>query len=109
MPDVTAERRNARRHALVLAASVMELPRGAKLRARTSDISHTGCYLDTLNPFPKGSQVRIRITHRKEVLEAVGRVVYVSAGLGMGIAFEEIDSAQQAMLVRWLAAGSETR
>ena len=52
MPEVTVERRSAPRHAMVLAAEVIELPRGAKLFVRTADISRTGCYIDTLNPIP---------------------------------------------------------
>lgn len=102
MPQVTADRRSAPRYALVLAAEVVELPRGAKLTARTSDISRTGCYVDTLNPIPQGSQVRLRFTHYEEVFEAIGRVVYVSPGLGMGISFEEVAPEQQALLIRWL-------
>jgi hypothetical protein len=47
----------------------------AKLPVRTSDISCTGCYIDTLNPIPQGSQVRVRILHHEEIFEAVGRVV----------------------------------
>ena len=39
MPDVTVERRNAPRYPLALAAEVVELPRGARLSARTSDAS----------------------------------------------------------------------
>jgi hypothetical protein len=35
-------------------AEVVELPRGARLHARTSDISRSGCYIDTLNPIPQG-------------------------------------------------------
>jgi hypothetical protein len=63
MPEVTVEGRNSLRYAMVLAAEVVELPRGAKLSARTSDISRTGCYVDTLNPIQQGSRVRIRFTH----------------------------------------------
>ena len=102
MPKVTADRRSAPRYAMVLAADVVELPRGAKLAARTSDISRTGCYIDTLNPIPQGSQVRLRITHHEEVFEAMGRVVYASPGLGMGIVFERVAPEQQTMLQRWL-------
>jgi Ribonuclease G/E len=102
MPKVTADRRSAPRYAMVLAADVVELPRGAKLAARTSDISRTGCYIDTLNPIPQGSQVRLRITHHEEVFEAIGRVVYASPGLGMGIVFDTIAPEQQAILQRWL-------
>jgi PilZ domain len=104
MPDVTVERRSAPRHPLVLAAEVVELPRGAKLATRTSDLSRTGCY--TLNPIPQGSQVRVRITHHKEIFE-VGRVVYVSLGLGMGVVFETISDEQFTRLVRWLDSPNE--
>jgi len=107
MPDVTVERRSAPRYQMVLAADVVELPRGARLSARTSDISRTGCYIDTLNPVPQGSQIRLRITHHDEIFEAIGRVVYVSYGLGMGVAFVEVSAEQQAMLDRWLSESNQ--
>jgi hypothetical protein len=103
MPDVTVERRSAPRHAMVLAAEVVELPRGAKLSARTSDISRTGCYIDTLNPIPQGSEVRLRLTHHEDTFVALGRVVYVSYGLGMGIAFVKVEDEQSARLDRWFS------
>ena len=65
MPDVTVERRSAPRYPMVLSVDVVELPRGGRLSARTSDISTTGCYIDTLNPIPQGSEVRLRITHNR--------------------------------------------
>ncbi len=103
MPDVTVERRSAPRSQLVLAADVVELPRGARLSARTADISRTGCYIDTLNPLPQGSRVRLRMTHHDEIFEAIGRIVYVSPNLGMGVMFVEVSAEQQARLDRWLA------
>jgi len=103
MPDVTVERRSALRHAMVLAAEVVELPRGAKLNARTADISRTGCYIDTLNPIPCGSEVRLRLTHHEDIFVALARVVYVSNGLGMGIAFASVEDDQLARLDRWLS------
>jgi hypothetical protein len=103
MQDMTEERRIATRHALVLAAEIIELPRGAKLQGRTSDVSRTGCYVDTLNPISLKSQVRLRLTHRNEVFEVTGLVVYVSPGLGMGIRFENVPSEQQARLDKWLS------
>jgi Ribonuclease G/E len=88
---------------MVLAADVVELPRGARLSARTSDLSRTGCYIDTLNPLPQGSQVRLRITHHKEIFEAIGKIVYVSDRLGMGVAFTEVTPAERVKLDRWFA------
>jgi len=100
-PDATVERRSAPRYPLVLATEVVELSRGARLNARTSDISSNGCYVDTLNPISQGTQVRLRLTHYDEIFEAVGRVVYVSPGLGMGIVFETVTPEQKARLDHW--------
>ena len=103
MPDVSVERRSAPRHAMVLAAEVIELPSGTKLNARTADISRTGCYIDTLNPIPQGSEVRLQITHGTEIFATLGRVVYVSYGLGMGIVFINPEDVQLATLDRWFS------
>lgn len=106
MPEVTVERRSAPRYAMVLAAEVVELPRGAKLSARTADISRTGCYIDTLNPVPPSSRVLVRITHHEETFESEAHVVYVSYGLGMGMAFLTCEGEQLARLDRWLSEAS---
>lgn len=106
MPEVTVERRSAPRHAMVLAAEVIELPRGAKLSARTADISRTGCYIDTLNPIPPTARVLVRITHNEETFEAEAHVVYVSYGLGMGMAFITCEGEQMVRLERWLSEPS---
>ena len=103
MPEVTVERRSAPRHPMVLATEVLELPRGTKLNARTADISRTGCYVDTMNPIPPGSEVQLRFTHGTETFVARGRVVYVSYGLGMGIAFVSVEDQQLARLNRWFS------
>lgn len=99
-----SERRKASRQPLVLAAEIVELARGAKFLARTSDVSRTGCYVDTLNPIPQTSQVRLRLTHHNEIFEALGHVIYVSPGLGMGIIFDTMASEQQERLDQWLHA-----
>jgi hypothetical protein len=104
MSDTTAERRGATRHPLVLAADVMEISSGTKLSARTADISSTGCYLDTLNPVSVGSQIRLTISHHDELFVAEGRVMYISPGLGMGVAFRGVSAEQQAVLMHWLEA-----
>lgn len=102
MPDVARERRTAPRCPMVLAADVVDLSLGARLTAQTSDISRTGCYIDTLNPIPQGSRVRLRITHHSEIFEAVAEVVYVSYGLGMGVILTEVAPGQREKLERWL-------
>jgi hypothetical protein len=102
MQNAAIDRRSTPRYPMVLAADIVELPRGARLHARTADISRTGCYVDTLNPIPQGSKVRVRITHHQEIFEALGAVVYSSPLLGMGIAFSEVSLEQMGRLQGWL-------
>jgi len=104
MPGTMQNRRNASRVPLILVAEVTEVDSGARLSARTSDVSRTGCYIDTLNPTPSGTVVRIKLTHEGEELE-LARIVYVSPRLGMGVRFDEsITPAQLATLDRWIAS-----
>ncbi len=104
MPDVMADRRDAFRYPLILVAEITELASGTKLIARTSDVSRTGCYLDTLNPAAKGSQIQLRLTRGQDVFATEARVVYVSQGRGMGVRFHEyVTESQLVILDRWLA------
>jgi Ribonuclease G/E len=98
------DNRNATRLPLIAAVEVIEVATGTCLAARTSDLSRTGCYIDTLNPTPSKTVVRVRISHRGEELELPARIVYVSPGLGMGVRFDEdLSPAQISVLDRWLS------
>ena len=104
MPGTMQDRRDAQRLPLILAVEVIEVDSGARLSARTSDVSRTGCYVDTLNPTPTGTVVRVKFSHNGEQLDLLARIVYVSPRLGMGIRFDESISPEQlAILDRWLA------
>jgi hypothetical protein len=98
------ERRAAPRHFLVLTIEMMEESSRAKASARTMDVSRSGCYVDTLNPFPVGMILRIRLTLEGETFESRARVVHQSPGMGMGIDFLDSDPEQLMILDRWLAA-----
>jgi hypothetical protein len=103
MPDVMADRRQTPRYSLVVMAEVTVLSSGDKLTTRTSDISRTGCYLDTLNPVSKGQQVHVRLVQKGQSFEADATVMYVSRGLGMGIKFQDnLLPEHVAVLERWL-------
>lgn len=98
------DRRDAQRLPLIIAVDVIEVDSGARLTARTSDVSQTGCYVDTLNPTPTGTVVRVKFNHNGEQLDLLARIVYVSPRLGMGVRFDEsITPEQLAVLDRWLA------
>jgi PilZ domain-containing protein len=110
MPKMSADRRAAPRYPIILVAEVTEIPSGTILDARTSDMSRTGCYIDTLNPIPAGTPIRLKLSGESEIFETAGKVVYVSAGLGMGVAFVGPPAANQlAILDRWLDEAAQAQ
>ena len=108
MPDMMANRRNAPRYPLILKAEVTELSNRTKLNARTSDVSRTGCYIDTREPLSSGSAISLKLTQGSESIEVHGKVRYVSPGLGMGILFDEqIQPKSLAILENWLEVAAK--
>ena len=101
------DKRSGVRIPLIADVEVTEVATGARLSARTSDISRSGCYIDTLNPTPVKAVVLVRFSHAGEELEVPARIVYVSHGLGMGVRFDEdLSPAQLAVLNRWLSGAT---
>jgi len=102
-PLQPAKRRSVRRCPLVASAEVTEPHSGALLSARTSEMGLGGCYVDTLNPFPEGTLVGLRILRDKGVFETKAKVVYCHSRFGMGLAFTEMMPDQRSLLEAWLA------
>jgi hypothetical protein len=73
-----------------------------RLTARASDLSVGGCYVEALTPLPVGSEVRVGLHKDNNVIELSGKIVYSSPGLGMGIAFTQAETDDQAALEEWL-------
>jgi len=107
MPDKMADRRVAPRYPIILRAELVELSGGAKLIGRTSDLSRTGCYIDTFRPFRSGSALHIKLSRGSENFEVHGTVRYVNPGRGMGVQFEQqIPGQHLAILDQWLEAAA---
>jgi hypothetical protein len=102
-PSQPAKRRSVRRCPFVASAEVTELRSGALLSARTSELGLGGCYVDALNPFPKGALVGLRILRDRGVFETKAKVVYCDPRFGMGLAFTEMTPDQRSLLETWLA------
>jgi hypothetical protein len=97
------KRRSVRRCPFVASVEATEAHSGARLSARTSELGLGGCYIDTLNPFPVGTVVQLRILRDSGVLETQAKVVYVHPSFGMGLAFIEVATDQRSVLEGWLA------
>lgn len=97
-----AERRGTDRHSFTASADVIELSSGARFSTRTTDLGPGGCFVDTMTPFPVGAKVRVTVKKAKSDFQTEGTVVYSQTGLGMGIAFAELNSEQRIALEEWL-------
>ena len=96
------ERRANTRFAFSVAAEVVELRSQARIASRSSDLGLGGCYVDTLTPFPVGSPVKVRLTQANRTFEAQAAVTYAHVGMGMGLAFSEVQPDQLATLQDWV-------
>ncbi|MBV9888372.1 MAG: PilZ domain-containing protein [Acidobacteria bacterium] len=108
MSDVMTDRRDSPRYALTLVAIVTETATSMVLNARSSDVSRSGCYIDTLQPLPPGAEVKILLRSGDEIFEAPARVVYMCPGLGMGVNWGlNLPEKTLAILDRWLAKAAK--
>jgi PilZ domain len=98
-----AERRGTERHMFTAGAEVVELKSGARFSTRTTDLGPGGCFVDTTVPFPIGSIVRVTLNKGKVPFVTAGTVVYSQHGLGMGIAFSELNDEKRLELADWIA------
>lgn len=98
-----SERRNAPRHPLIADVVLTEIVSNTKRKARTSDLSLGGCFLDMMNPSEAGTEIVLRITHDKATFTAAGTVVFSIPNMGMGVVFDSVEDHQLLVLKKWLS------
>jgi|SRR5690242_5144141 len=97
-----AERRDAPRYPFICPAELMDLGGDTRISARTAELSLHGCYIDTLNPFPQDTGVRLQLSKNDQQLEVQARVTVCHMGSGMGLMFERLTPEQNSILLGWL-------
>lgn len=100
---MSSERRRAPRYQLIAEAEIIEPRSRHSYKARTSDVSLVGCFMNTANSLPAGTRVQVRVTHRETAFTADGQVTRSEPAMGIGIAFSTIKEDQQAILQQWLS------
>lgn len=96
------ERRSAGRQPFIATTEVIDIHTGVGSPVRTADLSTGGCYIDTLNPLPLDTTVRLQIQKERATVEFRARVTSCHPGSGMGLVFEGITPEQRSMLAKWL-------
>ena len=95
--------RRTPRYSLVVDVEMTDALSEIQIRARTKMLSMSGCGVESSMLFPKATSVRIRFLHQDTEVRALGRVVYSSADLGMGVAFITVEREDERILECWIA------
>ena len=96
-----SERRGATRYEACLDA-VWDGTRGTD-RARITDLSESGCYVDSICEASEGEILHLRAQMPSgEWLDLVGEVAHASLRLGFGLKFVQMDQIQTEKLRRFI-------
>jgi hypothetical protein len=98
----SGDRRQANRYNFSATAEVLEIASGTRVSARAADLSRNGCYLDTLNPFAVGCKVQLCIRWNRAEFACSAMVRDSKTGMGMGVAFTDLDDTRKALLESWI-------
>jgi hypothetical protein len=96
------ERRRNTRYAFIAEVELLEPNSGMAIKGRTADLSYGGCYVDTINPFPPDTTVKLRLRKSDRSFEAQAKVVYSTVGMGMGLMFAAVDREQRQTMECWI-------
>ena len=102
MPTLpSSERREVR---FTIAADVLteDLQTHARKTGKVENISRSGCYIRTADPWLQWTRIRIWIIYHCQQFEAEGSVMHTAGGRGMGVSFENISSPSEDLLAAWL-------
>jgi hypothetical protein len=99
---VERERRRTPRYVFFASAELLEVKSEVRVASRVSELSLHGCYLDMMNPFPKDTQVLLRIWTDEKIFQTKGRVIYSQPNMGAGVAFLDVEPMYLAILQQWL-------
>lgn len=101
------EQRREPRYPFIASAELFEENSRSRMSTRISDLSLGGCYVDTINPLPDGTPVRLKIFTETHSFEARATVVYSHPHLGMGMRFGEVQAQHEEILKLWLPVAAE--
>ena len=97
-----AVNRTVPRFSFIAEAELTAVRNGAHLAAYVSELSSNGCYIDTLEGFPVGTQVLLNIRYGSSKCDLTGRAIYKHDGWGMGVAFDEMSEQPRSIIDAWL-------
>jgi hypothetical protein len=107
MAEAPYSTRRANPRFTIFADAEVTLRDGTSVPAQLSELSSRGCYIDTLEPIPMRTKLRLRICDGMSTYELQGKVIYMHSGgglgiFGMGVLFGEMAAEQHSAIEAWL-------
>jgi hypothetical protein len=96
------DRRYAIRYPFAADAEFIDLGVGSAGSGVTSDLSLGGCFICTSKPLDMSSRLKVQLTRKDQIVEALAVVRIVKARVGMGIEFLDVEEKCHRTLERWL-------
>lgn len=94
--------RKTPRCSLTVDVEITDAESKMQIRAQTKMLSMFGCGVESQQRFPKGTSVKIKLTHQGNEVSALARVVYSKSDLGMGFAFTALEHESERILDGWI-------
>jgi hypothetical protein len=104
-PDAKDSTKNYRRFERLKLRFPLELRDkrgGSRMQTSATDVSGRGCYIETLLPLPRGTELSISFWIESERVDTTAIVRACDGGVGMGIDFTGRDMQSQERLQRYL-------
>ena len=99
----SADRRQAPRYGVVAVADLTDSENGKLLSGTITQISRSGCYVDSPKTLPVGTTLKVIIFRDQQTFVAKASVIHVQEQMGMGVAFLDASKDQFEILNSWLA------
>lgn len=103
------DRRYAIRYPFAADVDLIDLESGARADGVTSDISMGGCFVCASKLLPLKARVRVTLTRKGQVVQALASVRIVKPRVGMGLEFLDVEANYHKVLTRWLEQLRDTR
>ena len=99
---VATKRRRRPRHRILIDIELRDEQTRSPLRVTATDISGNGCYVESMLPYPPGTNLKAQLLMGSERLTTSAVVRTCDQGLGMGIEFMTLTTEQQDEFQRYL-------
>ena len=98
-----ATARTVPRYTFVAIAEITDTASQTCVVGKIAELSRKGCFVDTLNPPPLGTPLKLVVSRDQTTFATNGKVIYVREAIGMGVAFLDPSAEKLKVLDAWLA------